>query len=68
MTKTFFLLLLLRLTAFPQTKPEPLDGPNPPLQDDLLDDLQGQWTLKGMIAGHPGDAQLDAAWVLNISF
>jgi hypothetical protein len=68
MQKLALLILALGLTAFPQTKPEPQDGPNRPFHDDLLDNLQGQWTLKGMIVGHPGDAELDAAWVLNHQF
>src|SRR5260370_15529735 len=68
MSKTFFLMLLLAVTAFPQSQPEPQDGPNRPFHDDLLDNLQGQWTLKGTIVGHPGDAELDAAWVMNHQF
>jgi len=68
MTKIVCLFLLLTSAAFPQGKPEPLDGPNRQFHDDLLDNLQGHWTLKGAIAGHPGDAELDAAWVLNHQF
>ena len=66
MIKVFSLLLLLPLMTFAQSKP--LDGPNQLFHDDLLDNLQGRWTLKGTIAGHPGDADLDAAWVLNHQF
>lgn len=68
MIKIVCLFLLLTSAMFPQTKPEPLDGPNRPFHDDLLDNLQGHWTLKGTIVGHPGDAELDAAWVLNHQF
>src|SRR5260370_34605181 len=68
MCKIVCLLLLLTSTMFPQAKPEPLDGPNRPFHDDLLDNLQGQWTLKGTLVGHPGDAELDAVWVLNHQF
>ena len=69
MTKVLWLLLLLVPQALPQNKPfEPLDGPNRIFHDDLLDNLQGQWALKGTIAGHPGDAELEASWVLNHQF
>ncbi len=68
MTKALCQLLLLILTAFPQTKPEPLDGPNRPFHDELLDNLQGQWKVTGTIVGHPGNAELDVAWVLNHQF
>jgi hypothetical protein len=68
MSKTFFLLLLLVTAVFPQSKPEPLDGPNRPFHDDLLDNLKGHWKVTGMLVGHPGDAELDAVWVLNHQF
>jgi Protein of unknown function (DUF1579) len=68
MTKTLGLLLLLTATALAQTKSAPLDGPHRPFQDDLLENLQGQWKLTGTIAGHPGEGVLDAAWVLNHQF
>jgi len=68
MSKAFFLLLLLVTVVFPQNKPEPLDGPDRPFHDDLLDNLQGHWKLTGTVAGHPGDAELDAVWVLNHQF
>lgn len=68
MIKAFSLLLLVPFIAFPQSKTEPLDGPNKLFHDELLDNLQGQWTLKGTIAGHLGDADLDAIWVLNHQF
>jgi hypothetical protein len=68
MIKVFSLLLLLPLMTFAQSKPEPMDGPKQLFHDDLLDNLQGRWTLKGTITGHPGDAELDTAWVLNHQF
>jgi hypothetical protein len=68
MSKTFFLLLLLVTAVFPQSKPEPLDGPNRPFHDDLLDNLKGHWKVTGVLVGHPGDAELDAVWVLNHQF
>jgi hypothetical protein len=68
MMRLVFLILAAGLAALPQTKPEPMDGPNRPFNDDLLDNLQGQWKPTGMIVGHPGDADLDAAWVLNHQF
>ncbi len=68
MHKILLLVLVFVAVAVPQTKPEPLDGPDQLFQDDLLDNLQGQWTLKGTIVGHPGDAEMDAVWVLNHQF
>jgi hypothetical protein len=67
MAKTLLLLMFVAATVFPQ-KPEPLDGPNRPLHDELLDNLQGQWKLTGTIVGHPGNAEMDAGWVLNHQF
>ncbi len=63
-----FLSMIISTAAFTQDKPQPLDGPHRPLHDELLDNLQGRWTLKGTIVGHPGDAELEAAWVLNHQF
>jgi hypothetical protein len=68
MRRLAILIFALALAAFSQSKPEPLDGPNRPFHDDLLDNLQGRWKLKGTIVGHPGDADLDAAWTLNHQF
>ena len=68
MHKLTLLVLALSLFAFPQSNSEPLDGPNRPLKDDLLGNLEGQWKLQGMMVGHPGDADLDAGWVLNHQF
>src|SRR5579864_3631489 len=68
MRKLALCVLGVGLTMFAQGKPEPQDGPNRPLKDDLLDNLEGQWKLKGTIVGHPGDADLEAGWVLNHQF
>jgi hypothetical protein len=68
MHKLVVLFLVLSLAAFSQGPPAPQDGPNHPLHDEMLDNLVGQWTLKGTIVGHSGDADMDAAWVLNHQF
>jgi Protein of unknown function (DUF1579) len=64
------LLVLFSLTivAVPQTKPEPLDGPNRPFHDELLDNLQGKWKIYGIIMGKPREMELTAEWVLNHQF
>ncbi len=58
----------LTIAAFPQTKPEPLDGPNRIFQDELLDNLQGKWKVNGTIKGQPREMELTAEWVLNHQF
>jgi hypothetical protein len=68
MRKLALLALVISFVVFAQSKPEPLDGPNRPFHDDLLDNLQGQWKLKGTIVNHPGDADLEAEWLLNHQF
>jgi hypothetical protein len=50
-TKIAFAVLLLSLVAISQSKPEPLDGVNRPFHNDLLDHLQGQWKVNGLIVG-----------------
>jgi hypothetical protein len=64
------LLVLLALTAgaVPQTKPEPLDGPNKIFHDELLDNLQGRWKVTGTIRSQPREMELSAEWVLNHQF
>lgn len=66
--KTVFAVLLLSLAAISQTKPEPLDGVNRPFHDDLLDHLQGQWKINGVIVGQKREMNLTAEWVLNHQF
>jgi hypothetical protein len=68
MTKSLPLLLLLALTALPQSKPEPLDGPHRLFHDDVLDHLQGHWKLAGIIMGKPSEMSLNGEWVLNHQF
>lgn len=52
----------------PQSKSEPLDGPNRPLHDDLLDHLQGHWKVTGNIRAQPAEVDLTGEWVLNHQF
>jgi hypothetical protein len=40
-------------------------GPQPTLQDELLDRYQGAWLLQGTIAGKPTTHDVDVSWVLN---
>ncbi|HET7871218.1 MAG TPA: DUF1579 family protein [Terriglobales bacterium] len=63
-----FALLAVALTALSQTKPEPLDGPNRPFHDDLLDNLQGKWKVTGTTMGKPREMELTSEWVLNHQF
>lgn len=62
------LLLSLALFHTPQSQPEPLDGPNRPLHDELLDHLQGQWKVTGIVMGAPREMEITAEWVLNHQF
>ncbi len=62
------LFSLLTSPAFAQGAPEPLDGPNHPLHDELLDHLQGRWKVSGTIRGQPRQMDLTAEWVLNHQF
>jgi len=68
MTNLFALLLTFCLTAFPQSKPEPLDGVNRPFHDDVLDHLEGRWKISGVILKQPREMSLTAEWVLNHQF
>lgn len=68
MKRLLLLLLALTVAAFSQTKPEPLDGPNRPFHDELLDNLQGKWKVTGTIRGLPREMELTAEWVLNHQF
>jgi hypothetical protein len=67
-TKIAFAVLLLSLVAISQSKPEPLDGVNRPFHNDLLDHLQGQWKVNGLIVGQKREMDLTAEWVLNHQF
>jgi hypothetical protein len=68
MARILPLLLVMAMAAFPQTKPEPLDGPNRPFHDDLLEHLQGRWKLNGTVMGQSREMELTAEWVLNHQF
>jgi len=68
MTNLFALLLTFCLTAFPQSKLEPLDGVNRPFHDDVLDHLEGRWKISGVILKQPREMSLTAEWVLNHQF
>ncbi len=56
------------LASEPPARPEPLDGPSRIFRDDLLERLQGSWTLRGAIQGKPRALLLTAEWVLNHQF
>jgi len=71
MTKAVAFLLALAsagLSQASQAKPEPLDGPNRPFHDELLDNLQGTWKVTGQTMGQPREIDLTAEWVLNHQF
>lgn len=68
MKQLLFILLAMTAGAAPQTKPEPLDGPNRVFHDELLDNLQGRWKVMGTIRGQPREMELSAEWVLNHQF
>lgn len=52
-----------------QTTPPPtLDGPAHPLQDPLLDQLVGAWTMSGTVRGRKVTYSTHAEWVLNHQF
>jgi Protein of unknown function (DUF1579) len=46
----------------------PLDGPNHPFDDSLMDKLAGKWKLSGMIAHQKAEHSVEAEWVLNHQF
>lgn len=49
--------------------PQPtLDGPAHPLQDPLLDQLVGAWTMSGSVRGRKVTYTTHADWVLNHQF
>ncbi|HEX7285509.1 MAG TPA: hypothetical protein VF532_04970, partial [Candidatus Angelobacter sp.] len=68
MKRLLIVVIAMALTAFAQTKPEPLDGPNRPFHDELLDNLQGKWRVTGTIRGKPRELELTAEWTLNHQF
>ena len=42
--------------------------PQPPLHDELLDQLVGFWDLTGMVRGEPVHERVHSEWVLNHQF
>jgi hypothetical protein len=68
MKRLLLVLFSLTIVAVPQTKPEPLDGPNRPFHDELLDNLQGKWKITGIIMGKSREMDLSAEWTLNHQF
>lgn len=62
------LLLVVAVPAGAQDPPAPLDGPNHPFVDDLLDHLAGTWKATGQMRGQPVIHSIDASWVLNHQF
>lgn len=69
MRNSILLLLLVAVApAGAQDTPAPLDGPNHPFADDLLDHLAGTWKATGQMRGQPLNHSIDAGWVLNHQF
>ncbi len=65
------LLLWLALGSVPargQQPDAPLDGPRRILQDSLLEQLTGDWSMAGRVRGRPVSYTFHAAWVLNHQF
>ena len=68
-----FVASLLAILAFvapatAQAPEPPLDGPRRTLQDSLLDQLAGDWTMAGRVRGRPATYAFHAEWVLNHQF
>ena len=51
-----------------QSSEPPADGPRHILQDSLLDQLAGDWSMAGRVRGRPATYTLHAEWVLNHQF
>lgn len=47
---------------------EPLDGPNRPFKDELLENLVGDWKLTRQIRGQTVQNTVNVEWVLNHQF
>ncbi len=60
--------LVLAAGAAAAQQPPPLDGPNRPVQDTLLDRLAGEWTMSGAVRGRPATYTLRGEWVLAHQF
>jgi hypothetical protein len=57
---------VLVTTLWPQNRPGPQQVP--PVQSDLLDQLEGRWEITGTLGPRPVHEQADAEWVLNHQF
>ena len=51
--------------AAPAIGQEPLDGPHRIFQDELLDNLVGNWKPTGEMMGRPFEQDCRAGWLLN---
>ncbi len=61
--------LIIPALVFTQSQPPPpLDGPQRPFQDSLVDRLQGQWRMTGQVHGRPVEYSANAEWVLGHQF
>ena len=65
-----FALLLLScgLSGSAAYAQPPLDGPNHPFKDELLENLVGDWKLTRQIRGQTVQNTVKAEWVLNHQF
>ncbi len=73
MSRPFLLLGLLVLfacstNAFAQEHAPPLDGPHRIFQDGVLDQMVGNWNLRGTVRGQVAEHAVQADWVLNHQF
>src|SRR5436190_791443 len=48
--------------------PREIDGEHCPLQDPFLDNLVGDWDVRGTVVGQQLRHRCDARWVLNHQF
>jgi hypothetical protein len=66
------LLLLLAVSGslanLVNATPRPVDGPKMILQDELLDELAGDWTITRTMRGQTSHSAVHAEWVLNHQF
>src|SRR5689334_9304390 len=71
-TFSVFLLALLLATLGVGARlvyaQEPLDGPNRPFKDELLENLVGDWKLTRQIRGQTVQNAVQVEWVLNHQF
>jgi len=71
-TFSVFLLALLLATLGLSARfvyaQEPLDGPNRPFKDELLENLVGDWKLTRQIRGQTVQNTVQVEWVLNHQF